>query len=219
MLEAGVKGEDLPQWHKILTKAGIGVDELCDSLDKYTSAEALTRARSKRAAELQTETAKMESQVKALTKEQEGLHAAIEAVKNGAMEEVRGMGKALIQEVRAAGRRAIEQVDVMAQMGEEYAALTAEAATLRAYIEVARAMRLMDDDSWRSLPTSSVQALLHGIRNWAQADERDRKVPAPDFVSRSSFVPSYASLKLSAILLWALRGTLNEEERLALDSR
>jgi len=60
----------------------VAPESLGQGLEQYTSLEALVHARQKRAEELKSETATLQSRVKALTQERGEAHAAIQSVRD-----------------------------------------------------------------------------------------------------------------------------------------
>ncbi len=215
LLGEGVKAKDLPQWEKVLAKAGITAENMADALEQYSSLEALVRARQMEAGELEQKVAGLGSQVTALTQERDDVHAAIQAVRDTALRQVKQAGRQIVREVRETGEQAKGYVDALAELGTEYGRLKEEAASLQGAVDLA-CLLTGDVETWGSAPQEFIGNLLMRVVQWTQVDGHDALIPVPDAISHSSLISPHAQLKLSAVLLWALSGVVTGEERRAL---
>ena len=89
MLAQGIKGDDFISWATIIEKAGLSVEELAESLEEYSTIQALSADRQRQAEEIRTEIRGLEAQVLALAQEWDSAHSAIEAVRDKALKTVR----------------------------------------------------------------------------------------------------------------------------------
>ena len=140
MLDLGISEEDLSHWKNILIGAGKSNEELSASLVQYGSLEALVEARQHKADELQAQTPKLEAQVKSLTTQRDNAGAAVQAVKEKALQEVVEAGNQAAEKIQAVGESAHCLVEALHTTGMSYGDLREEAAALKEYVMVARAL-------------------------------------------------------------------------------
>ena len=90
--------------------------------------------------------------------------------------------------------------------------MRAEAADLGEYLEAARLLKSGSLQSWQNLPRAVIQRFLLIALTWSEVETRNVQVTVPEVVRKSSLLPSYARLKLSKVLQWALAGTLTNKD-------
>ena len=105
LLDQGVKADDLPHRSTIIERAGVSAEGLTESLDKYSSIEALARSRRKESDEIKVKDSALDSQVKALTQERQDLQAAIRAVGEEGLRQVKKIGNQVTRAVPPWSRR------------------------------------------------------------------------------------------------------------------
>jgi len=216
ILEAGVKATDIPVWQKIINNASVSPDMLAASLEQFGNAERLTKIRQKRVNELTQEEKKLAAGNRALTRENDSLHAAIEAVQVAGVNNIRQVGEEVVLCIRRSGKEARELFSSVTDLLTLKAQLEGETSTLQGEIQVARAIKNNDLQSWQLVPLEVIRILLVGILVWTKARENDIDVPIPESISRASSLSRYAHLSLFQILLWAFYGIMTPQERKAL---
>ena len=177
LLERGVKSDDLLDWSKLLEQAEVTPGDLTESLDHYSSVEALAKARQERADELQVELSGLDSQVRALREEKENLATAIQVVQD------KGLRK-----IKKAGDQVTKMVDSLVLEATEIGQLRAEATDLGEWVEAARLLRSADYDNWRRMPREVIQHFLVVAFRWAQGEGRDPQVSPPESVAKANYL-------------------------------
>jgi len=202
LLAQGVKESDLPQWTRIMAKAGVGPEGLVKALERYTSAEMLVQSGQKRANELQGQVATLESQVKALTQERDGIQAAIQAVREKALSEVRQAGEGVATSLKDLDERVRELGDLREKLGE-----------LRAEAALAHALRSCDPELWRTVTPESILTLLGAAQTWAQARGFNPGLTPPEKLQRTTLLSSWTTVRFSDLLQWAATGLVTGERK------
>ena len=200
MLAQGIKGDDFISWATIIEKAGLSVEELAESLEEYSTIQALSADREREAEEKQKKVTGLEAQVLGLAQERDSAHSAIEAVRDKAL-----------KQVRTAEKQAKQQVDSLFRDAVELGRAREEAAALGEWIEAAQLLKSGDPESWKQLPREVIQHLVWVTLKWSEAGDRDLQVPLPAKLQRKSLLPSWTKLRLSEVLLWALVGLTAED--------
>jgi hypothetical protein len=195
------------------------VAELDRELQRFGGIAELTAAREARAGGLELEICRLEGEVKALKEERKGLEGGVQAIKDQTVSEIQRVGKQVARELRRSGKEARAEIDFLSQAAAEYAQLKEESATLKDYLLIARSLRSDASQVWRGMSRTVIQHLLLGVATWAQEEGRNPRLPPPAVVKQSLLMPSWTSLSLSHLLLWALSGVYTPEERQALSTR
>ena len=169
--------------------------------------------RQNRANELQKEAKKVAAQVGALTKERDGLQTAIEAVKQAGVNNIKQVGEEIVRCIQRSGEEARELFSSVTDLFALKTQLEGETSILQGEIQVARAIKKNDPQSWQLVPLEVIRILLVGILVWTKARENDVDVPVPESISRASSLSRYAHLSLFQILLWAFYGLMTPEQR------
>ena len=125
MLAQGIKGNDFKSWATIIEKAGLSVEELAESLEEYSTIQALSADRQRQAEEIRTEIRGLEAQVLALAQERDATHQAIIAVNDKAL-----------KQVKAAEQQARQHVDSLVRDATNYSYLKKEAEELGEWIRL-----------------------------------------------------------------------------------
>lgn len=213
LMAQGVKAQDLPQWQQILSKSATHPEDVAQSLESFSSLEALSKDRAKQAKALEERVSQLEIQKAALTKERDGVQAAVQALREKALREVKAAGQQLSHEIKEVVAQAQEYAEAIALAGVNYGNLRDEAAVLGEYIQVAKSLRSGDPEDWQDLPREVFQRLLVGLTMWARIEGRNVATPPPATITRRSTISPYASLSLWDTLVWALSGVFTKEER------
>ncbi len=210
LLAQGVKESDLPQWTRILARAGVVPEGLAQALEQFASLEKLCHERQQQAEKLGGQVKELTSQVKALIEERQQVSAAIGAVRDKAL-----------AEIECTSRKTLQNLDALMVKTAEYRELERQAATLEHEIALARAFNSQEPGQWKQLPRRAVQELLTGLVLWSRADASHNPLLSspPSYLSPQAYFYSVGSLRLEDVLVWALSGLLTEQERKALTGR
>ena len=109
----------------------------------------------------------------------------------------------MAQAITKAGEEAQRVVESLNSAGLVYGDVRDEAATLKGYVGLARALVTDDPEVWQGLPRQVIQHIVKGAVTWARTEERDVQVPPSDMTRRLEGISSWTRLSLSEILLWA----------------
>ena len=117
-----------------------------------------------------------------------------------------------VGEMTAVEKRAQQHVDSLVREATAVGQMRAEAADLSEYMEVVRLLKSGSPQSWQNLPREVIQRFLLIALTWSEVEARNVQVNVPEVVRKFSLLPSYARLKLSQVLQWALAGTLTQRD-------
>jgi outer membrane murein-binding lipoprotein Lpp len=193
----GVKERDLPKWQNILEKCGVSVDVLSQELAQFASLEKLCQNRQQQGDKLETRVITLTAQVKALSGELNQVSASITAVRDKAL-----------AEVELTNLTIIENLQRLASETENYKKLQQEAAPLRDYLALAKAIKMHDPELWGQVSQETARGLMSNLLLWCKADTShnpDMEPPTGSLAGKATFFTWY-KVSLEEVLRWALTG-------------
>jgi outer membrane murein-binding lipoprotein Lpp len=191
----GVKERDLPKWQNILEKCEVSVDALSQELAQFASLEKLCQNRQQQGDKLETRVITLTAQVKALSGELNQVSASITAVRDKAL-----------AEVELTHLTIIENLQRLASETENYKKLQQEAAPLRDYLALAKAIKMHDPELWSQVSQETARGLMSNLLLWCKADTShnpDMEPPTGSLAGKATFFTWY-KVSLEEVLRWAL---------------
>lgn len=213
LLAQGVKERDLPQWARIVDRAGLQPEDLAGALEQVGSLEALVQEREKRKAALQSELAQLERQVKTFQAEREGLHRAVQALRDEVLAAVHSARQKALAEVQGAGQALGATLQAMDARVQEFGKLREQVGDLRAEATLARALRRDEPDLWRKVSTPGALMLLEALLTWSEVHSFDPELLPPAALQRTIFLSPWTRLHFTDLLVWASVGLAAEGPR------
>ena len=191
-----------------MTEANLPPDAITANLEKLGSLECVIRAKGQRAEQLKKESATLQAQVKVLEKNRDAIQISIQSFKTSAL-----------RDMKVVGDKAKAYVDKLAEAAVEFGTVTAEAASMRRHVNIAKILSSPDQRAWGTLLPLDFKEMLLGFLLWMRHHEFDPQVQPPEWISKRHLFSSTRTISLSELVLWAVSALFTKDETAALVGR